>query len=421
MAKSDSHSTRSYRLLTWGLFPAALLYTGFIAFKSRNNHYFTQRLGTYKKEIHSNQVIWCHCASVGEINTALPLLRCLVERGEHLLISTNTMTGKQALTKAKLDNSQHIFFPLDYSAFARNLIKTFSPKLFLLFETELWPNILHTIARHNIPTAIINGRISEKTLHAPSLILKNYKSALSKVCKIIASSEENATRFLALGANSEVITALDNLKFASISTTSNTSDECPIDYPFLLCASTHQGEEQLIIKQWKASKPENIGLIIAIRHPHRKKEVCKILEDEQLSYHLHSSSPKSFSKNEIYIIDTLGQLMPFMKKAQFVFMGGSLVPIGGHNIIEPAQFGRCIFIGPHHDDFKDIVNDLKKCAGITIVNDANHLISETLRLFKDREAQAQLGNNAKNYLNSKKQVLTNYQDAVFKLIDDQAR
>ena len=113
--------------------------------------------------------------------------------------------------------------------------------------------------------------------------------------------------------------------------------------------------------------------------------------------------------------------MPFMKKAQFVFMGGSLVPIGGHNIIEPAQFGRCIFIGPHHDDFKDIVNDLKKCAGITIVNDTNHLISETLRLFKDREAQAQLGNNAKNYLNSKKQVLTNYQDAVFKLIDDQAR
>ena len=403
------------------IFPAALLYTGFTAFKSRSNDYFTQRLGVYKKEISSCQVIWCHCASVGEINTALPLLRSLVERGEHLLISTNTVTGKQALVKAKLDNTQHVFFPLDYSAFAHNLIKIFPPKLYLLFETELWPNILHTIARHNIPTAIINGRISEKTLHAPSFILKNYKNTLRKVCKIIASSEENATRFLALGANPEAITTLDNLKFASINTTLNTTDECPIDYPFLLCASTHQGEEQSIIKQWKASKPENIGLVIAIRHPHRSKEVCKILEDEQLTYHLHSSSPNNISKHEIYIIDTLGQLMPFMKKAQFVFMGGSLVPIGGHNVIEPAQFGRCIFIGPYYDDFADIVNDLKTCNGITIINDANQLISETLRLFKDRESQVQLGSNAKNYLNSKKQVLQNYQELVFKLIDDQAR
>lgn len=421
MAKSDSHSTLSYRLLTWGLFPAALLYTGFIAFKSRSNDYFTQRLGKYKKEINSTQIIWCHCASVGEINTALPLLRSLVKRGEHLLISTNTITGKQALTTAKLDNTQHVFFPLDYSSSAHSLIKKFSPKLYLLFETELWPNILHTIARHNIPTAIINGRISEKTLHAPSLILKNYKSALRKVCKIIAGSEENATRFLALGANPEVITTLDNLKFASISATSNTTDECPIDYPFLLCASTHQGEEQLIIQQWKASKPEHIGLVIAIRHPHRSKEVCKILDDEKLTYHLHSRNPNNISKNEIYIIDTLGQLMPFMKKAQFVFMGGSLAPIGGHNVVEPAQFGRCIFIGPHHDDFKDIVNDLKKCDGIIIVNDANQLINETLRLFNDREEQMRLGNNAKNYLTSKKQVLKNYQDLVFKLIDDLAR
>jgi len=421
MAKSDSHSTLSYRLLTWGLFPAALLYTGFIAFKYSHYQYFIQRFGFYKKEIHSKQVIWCHCASVGEINTALPLLRSLVKTGEHLLVSTNTVTGKNALTKANLDNTQHVFFPLDYSTFANRLIKKFSPKLYLLFETELWPNILHAVAKHDIPTSIINGRISEKTLHAPSLILKNYKSSLRNVCKIIASSEENATRFLALGANPKVITTLDNLKFASVSTAINATGECPIDYPFLLCASTHQGEEQSIIKQWKALKPENIGLVIAIRHPHRSKEVCKILEDEQLAYQLHSSNPKNFSKNEIYIIDTLGQLMPFMEKAQFVFMGGSLAPIGGHNVVEPAQFSRCIFIGPHHNNFKDIVNDLKKCAGITIVNDANQLINETLKLFNNPEAQIRLGNNAKNYLDSKKHVLKNYQDLVFKLIDDQAR
>ena len=420
MAKSNSRSTLSYRLLTWGLFPAAFLYTGLIAFKTRNNNYFTQRLGFYKNNINSKRVIWCHCASVGEINTALPLLRSLIKRGEHLLVSTNTITGMQALTKANLDNTQHAFFPLDYIAFAHRLISEYSPKLYLIFETELWPNILLTAANHNIPTVIINGRISKKTLHAPSLILKNYKKALVKIYNIIASSEENAARFIALGAKEEVITTFDNLKFASINASPNLTDECPIDYPFLLCASTHAGEEQSIIEQWKASNPEGLGLVIAIRHPQRCKEVCKILKDHELAYHLHSDNPEKVSKNEIYIIDTLGQLMPFMKQAEFVFMGGSLVPIGGHNIIEPAQYGRCTLIGPHHDDFKDIVNDLKKCNGIIIVNNASQLISEIQRLLSNRETQLQLGNNARNYLNSKQKVLKNYQDLVFKLIDDQA-
>ncbi|MFK7794933.1 MAG: 3-deoxy-D-manno-octulosonic acid transferase [Gammaproteobacteria bacterium] len=421
MAKPDSHSTLSYRLLTWGLFPAALLHTGFTAFKSKSKDYLTQRLGIYESKTNANRVVWCHCASVGEVNTALPLLRSLVERGEHLLVSTNTVTGKQALAKAELSNTQHVFLPLDYNFFAQNLIGVFSPKLYLLFETELWPNILHAITKHNIPIAIINGRISEKTLNAPSLILKNYKSVLSKICKIITSSEQNTNRYLALGAKPETITTLDNLKFASFSATSNPTNECPIDYPFLLCASTHQGEEQAIIKQWKASKVKKLGLVIAIRHPQRSKEVCRILDDEQLAYHLHSSSPNNSTKNEIYIIDTLGQLMPFMKEAQSVFIGGSLVPIGGHNVVEPAQFGRCIFIGPHHDDFKDIVNDLKQCNGITVVNNANQLIKETLRLFNNRKTQEQLGNNAKKYLDRKKQVLKDYQDLIFKLIDDQAR
>ena len=424
MAKPDSHSTLSYRLLTWGLFPAALLYTGFTAFKSRNSRYLAQRLGAYKKEINTKQVIWCHCASVGEINTALPLLRSLIERGEHLLVSTNTVTGNQALTNAKLDNTQHVFFPLDYRAFADKLIAEFSPKLCFLFETELWPNILLTIADHTIPIAIINGRISEKTLRAPTLILKNYKKALRQIYMVIASSEENATRFIALGTNPDSITTLGNLKFASINTPSNSIEECPIKFPFLLCASTHQGEEQAIIKQWKISKSEPnlepLGLVIAIRHPQRCKEVCKILEANQLAYQLHSNSPTNVSNNEIYIIDTLGQLMPFMKKAAFVFMGGSLMPIGGHNIVEPAQFSRCILIGPHHDDFREIVNELKECNGIIIVNDAKQLINETLRLLTHRELPLQLGNNAKKYLNSKKRVLNDYQDLVFKLIDDQS-
>lgn len=419
MAESNSSSTFSYRLLTWGLFPAALLYTSIIAFKAKNKKYFSQRLGVYEHKIPPKSLIWCHCASVGEVNTAIPLLRRLTDRGEHLLISTNTVTGGQVLAKAKLENAQHVFFPLDYTSFAEKLITRFSPKFMLLFETELWPNTLCAVANHSIPIAIINGRISEKTLHAPSWILKNYNHALQNINTIIASSKENATRFIALGANAERVSTLDNLKFAGFNAPTNTPDNTQLTYPYLLCASTHPGEEQAIIDQWKIAKPDNLGLVIAIRHPQRTKDVCKILDNLQLPYNLHSTKPKNISKNEIYIIDTLGQLMPFMKQAEFVFMGGSLVPVGGHNIVEPAQFGRCLFIGPYHDDFKDMVDDLVKCNGIMIIDNAQQLFDEIHKLLINPEARHQLGHNAKQYLESKVHVLHNYQQIVFNLIDSQ--
>ena len=420
MAKSISQPTFSYRLVTWCLFPGALIYTGLTAFKYRNSRYFAERLGLYRDTESRSQVVWCHCASVGEINTALPLLNKLIESGEHLLITTNTVTGMQALHKADLKNTQHAFLPLDYRLFTHRLIHTYSPKLFLIFETELWPNILITASNHSIPSAIINGRISNKTLHAPSLVLKNYKKVLQNLDKILASSKENASRFIALGADPNNITTLDNLKFANINSLPNTASPCPIDYPFLLCTSTHEGEEQVIIEQWKALQPKNLGLVIAARHPQRTKQVCKILEENKLSYCLHSNNPGNASKDNIYVIDTLGQLMPFMSKAAFVFMGGSLVPVGGHNIIEPALFSRCIFIGPHHDDFKDIVKDLTLHNGIRIIKDAEQLFHDIKTLLNNNEDKEQLGINAKNYLDSKKDVLKKYQDAVLTLLKDHA-
>lgn len=420
MAKSTPQSTLSYRLLTWSLFPGALIYTALTAFKHRNRRYLTERLGLYQNSNNKNQVIWCHCASVGEINTALPLINKLIDSGEHLLVTTNTVTGKRALQKAQLKNTQHAFLPLDYRLLTRRLIRKFSPKFFLIFETEIWPNILATVTKNNIPSAIINGRISDKTLHAPSLILKNYKKVLGNLCKILASSKENESRFIALGADPNNITTLDNLKFSSINSFSNTANQCLIDYPFLLCASTHEGEEQIIIEQWKAFQPKNIGLVIAVRHPQRSKQVCKILDENKLSYCLHSNNPDNTSKDKIYIIDTLGQLMPFMSKAEFVFMGGSLVPVGGHNIIEPALFSRCILIGPYHDDFKDIVSDLTLHEGIRVVENAEQLFNTIEMLDNNPEKKEQLGLNAKNYLDRKKNVLKIYEDTVLKLLKDHA-
>ena len=421
MAASLLHSTVNYRLLTWSLFPAALLYTIYIAIKYRDLSYFSQRLGVYPQSNLSNQVVWCHCASVGEINTALPLLRKLTDVGKQLVISTNTVTGREALLRAKLKKTTHIFLPLDYVSFTKRLIAKFSPTHCFIFETELWPNILHTTMNHSIPVAIINGRISDKTLHAPLLLLKNYRTILSKVSSIIASSEENAIRFTALGAASNNIQTLDNLKFADIKTAQNNIENSPLPYPFLLCASTHPGEEKIIINQWNKIRKNNVGLVIAVRHPHRSKEICALLESNKISYYLHSqksnnASTHVTSKEKVYIIDTLGELMPFMQHAELVFMGGSLVPIGGHNVIEPAQFSRCILIGPYHDDFKDIVNDLISRTGIRVVNNESEFTNTVIELLEDSKARQQLGKNANDYLHSKKSVLNAYHKVINEIL-----
>ena len=157
MAKRPLHPTLFYRFLTWAIFPGALLHCLYITIKFRNPTYFLQRFGIFNNCVKSPNVIWCHCASVGEINTAVPLLKKLIEHGNHLLISTNTITGKQTLDSANLNNSTHIFLPLDYSSYIKRLLKGFSPTYLLVFETELWPNMILSAIRNNVPTSILNG------------------------------------------------------------------------------------------------------------------------------------------------------------------------------------------------------------------------------------------------------------------------
>lgn len=410
-------STLKYRLTTWTLFPLAFAHTAFTALKHKNLTYLFQRFACYGKSKRlPTQPIWCHCASVGEINTALPLLRALIDQGESLLITTNTPTGYETLSRANLNNSVYVYLPLDYSLLATRLIHQYQPKHCLVFETELWPNILLTIIRNKIKLVIVNGRISKKTLKAPKFILSNYQRILSNAQHIICSSKENSASFISLGADAKKISILDNLKFTNINLCNSKNYTAPLAFPYLLCASTHEGEEESILKAWSKSSANSMGLVIALRHPKRVIEVIRILEKLNLSYVLHSSNVNSAQADSIYIIDTIGELMPFIAHAKIVFMGGSLEPIGGHNMIEPAQYKRCILIGPYHHDFKNIVDDLIEVQGIQIINSAEQLIEKAIQYYSSEKQCAQMGENAYRYLQSKQQVLAAYEKSVLQLI-----
>ena len=261
------------------------------------------------------------------------------------------------------------------------------------------------------------GRMTDKTLHAPNFLHKNYQRILASVESIITSSDENTSRFISLGADKNNLQTLDNLKFANLSSKLTSAPDCVITYPFLLCASTHANEEKAIIDEWSKHTPENLGLVIAIRHPQRRNEVCKLLDDYDYSYKLHSMHPKNITQNDIYIIDTVGDLIPFINNATLVFMGGSLEPIGGHNVLEPAHFGKCIITGPHYFTFLEIVQDLHACRGIKIVENAEMLIKEVSHLTANPNDMESIGANARKYLLSKQTVLEKYVESTLKILE----
>ena len=415
MAKRSLNSTLQYRILTWILFPGVFIHCLFTAVKHRHLPYLYQRLGIYSlKNIPAN-LIWCHCASVGEFNTALPLLRKLISNNHHLIISTNTITGKQVFKDANLHRAHHAFLPLDYKWFANRFIKKFTPKYCLVFETEFWPNILLTTLNHNIPISIVNGRISNKTLHAPNFLKRNYQKILSNITQVLASNNENASRFIALGADKNRVRVYENLKFANLIPSDIINDSRPISHPYLLCASTHEGEEKVLLEKWRNSN--TLGLVIAIRHPHRANDVCNIIKSYGHTYKRHSQQPEDVSPSDIYVIDTIGDLFPFLQHAEIVFMGGSLVPVGGHNILEPAQFGKCIITGPHFHSFTDIVQDLLACNGILVAQNAEQLFQEVEDLVINKQRKITIGTNSKKFFDSKVNVLDEYSNAILEMLN----
>lgn len=417
MPNTTRSATPAYLLATTLLFPVALLFTIAVAIRHRNYKYFAQRLGFFRAGKSQRRPIWLHCASVGEVNTALPLIQALIDKNNFLLISTSTISGQNALQKAGLQKTELIFLPLDYALFARQLINKYHPGTLLIFETELWPNIILAAQRQLIPSAIINGRLSDKTLNAPKFIKRNYARLLANIEKIFVGSQNDITKFISIGAQKNQIIMQDNLKFSSRLST-HTKSERPISFPFILCASTRDGEEQKILLQWDRLNIKNHALVIAPRHPTRIKEVVKLIKHKKLKYLLHSQRNNNYSTDTIYLIDTLGELAPFMMHADLVFVGGSLTANGGHNVLEPASLGKCILVGPHTQNIAQIVSELEKHHAIKVVKDENDFTCAINRLLAHDSERKQMEENARVFVESKKHVLTNYVETISAFIEN---
>ncbi|OGQ36330.1 MAG: hypothetical protein A3F16_06735 [Deltaproteobacteria bacterium RIFCSPHIGHO2_12_FULL_43_9] len=374
---------------------------------------FSQRVGVVPAElvnaVKGKEVIWLHAVSVGEVQAALPLINELVTRFPHYkyIVSTTTNTG-QNVARERLTNKNIpvFYFPFDFFWAVDRVLNAISPKMVLIMETEIWPAFLNACCKRSIPIGIINGRLSNKSFRGYKKITFFLKPLLKEIKFVAAQSASDKHKFIKLGVKEENIFVTGNLKF----------DQMPNDTPFtqsqlsdfnllkdkqlLIAGSTHRGEEEILIRVYKAlmTKHPDLTLLLAPRHPERLPEVERLVAGARLTPVRRSllSQKRGINSNEVIILDTMGELARIYQFATMVFIGKSLIPDGGgQNPLEPAAFGKPIMVGPNVINFKSIYRDLKEGEAIAEISDEKSLKETTENFLSNPKARETLGNNAR--------------------------
>ncbi len=408
MPKSLRRTSLRYKALLFLLAPAALGYTAYRSVKDGGWRYFSQRLG-FNYPLSKIPSILIHCASVGEFSAAKPLIfkLCSQYPDHHLVISTNTPAAAKLVSGLLHERITHVYMPLDYSFSVNKLLTRIGPASVLILETEIWPTLFFQTAKKNISIAIINGRLSSKTLRATRVLKNEYQSSLKNLTLVLTRSDEDRSKFLNLGAEDHTTHTVGNLKYAAAWINKNPC--CTeIKRPFLLAVSTHEDEELHLAQHLPLLKQKNYLLIIAPRYPGRGNLLHRQLQQKNFTVAVRSRQDSITDRTDIYIVDTLGELDGYLNEATLVFVGGSLILRGGHNILEPAGFGKCTLVGPHMDNFSLETKELLKADGIIQVSDNQDLGMQLARLLNDEYTRTQYGINAQQFIRQKALVLGNY-------------
>ncbi len=351
-------------------------------------------------------------ASVGEVNAAVPLIEELQQRHPALpiVVTTVTATGA-AMAKKKLPGIEHCYLPLDFAYSSRAIIRTIAPRCLIIMETELWPQLYYQCGRRQIPLLVANGRLSPRTLNRPPWVHTVYRRALTNVTQVLARSEKDARHFVALGSDSQQVTVIGNIKFATPHAT--VTEPITLPRPYVVAASTHHDEEFQISQAWLASPlSDHYLLVIVPRHPARKSAILKQLSPLNAAVAIRSSGEIVTDTTQIYLADTFGELQQFIAGAALVCMGGSLIPRGGQNLIEVAHQGKVALCGPHMDNFADECELLLKHQVAFQVNSRHELIEKIAELLRQPETLQALGQQARALVNRQADMAARYADAL---------
>ena len=401
-----------YRLLLLVLSLPLLAVSFWQAIKYRDAKLLMQRLGI-GLPVTGKKPIWIHAASVGEINAVIPFIKLLHEQhaDNPLLVTTNTPTGKRVLQK-HFPGITHSYLVIDCKWLSHIFVKHIQPRCALVFETEIWPNLFATLNNNDIPLIIFNGRVSGKTLRAQQRFAGAYRFALDKVTAILARSEIDSTNFLTLGASADKTQTVGNIKYAA----SVNPDASAIELarPYILAASTRDGEEKFIVYALQEMLADNL-LVIAPRHPQRLAEIENDLADFNLNIAVRSRNDAVTEHTQVYLADTLGELGNFIAGSKFVLMGGAFLPFGGHNILEVGQAGKAVIFGTHMDNFSDEATSfLEANAAMQVCNDME-LKQAVLQLINQPDQAMQMGTHGQALMKHNADMAQTYLDKIKQL------
>jgi len=406
---------RRYRGLLALLTLPAIAYSLWQAYQFRDKQYLLERLGLKTPSGIKNSV-WIHCASVGEVNAAASLIELLTQRHpEHsILLTTSTPSGAMT-ARNKLPAQVHIhYLPIDWRFAVRRFINRIQPGCALILETELWPHLFAECYRHGTPIIIVNGRLSKRTTRLPIWLRAIPCRAIEYLYAVLARSEEDKQNYLSLGSiPEEDIKVLGNIKFSARPTRQITPFTC--QHPYVLAASTRDGEERLLVESWLPIEQNTALLIIVPRHPRRLSQILRDLSAYRAHIAVRSREESITAQTRIYIADTFGELPQFIAGSRFVIMGGSFRPFGGQNILEVGWAGKAVIFGPHMDNFRDEAGQfLQHAAGIQVA-DLSDLSGEIKTLLADSAKTERMGNNALALMEQSAHIAEDYYTEITRL------
>lgn len=356
----------------------------------------------------SQGCVWLHAVSVGETEAAAPLVSALMRRypSVPVLLTTTTPTGSARVKALFGESVAHVYLPYDLPDAVGRFLAAYRPKLAVFMETEIWPNLFAGCAARHVPLVIVNARLSERSCRGYSRLPGFVARTLSAVSAVAAQTAEDASRFASLRVAQDRLHVLGNLKFdrpvaPELLEQGKTLRHGLLgDRPVWIAASTHEGEEALLLDVHRQLLERYPGLllILAPRHPERRAKVSELIGDTGMTCAARSQGEACQSATRVFLLDTLGELNLFYASADLAFVGGSLVAVGGHNVLEPAILGLPVLFGPHMFNFKEIAGSLLQAGGALQVQDDARLAERAGHLLGNAQERAAMGGRAQGFV-----------------------
>lgn len=374
---------------------------------------FNERVGRPSKPRPEGRLIWMHGASVGESISMLPLIHRLLETypDAHIMVTTGTLTSAEVMGKRLPDRAFHQYLPLENPVYAARFLRHWHPDIALWFESEFWPSMLSCIKRKNIPLILVNGRISNKSFKRWQQFEFVIKEILDCFTLCLGQTDEDAYRLRVLGAKNTM--CLGNLKYAGLPLPVDAEKKAEIAAQIgqrvvWLVSSTHEDEEIRIARHLNEmqQKIPSLLTIVVPRHPHRGVGIAQDMKEKYgLKVSVRSQNDKISEKTQVYIADTIGELGIWYELIPLVFIGGSLIPHGGQNFMEPSRYRDAVIVGPHMHNFTDAINRAKKADAVIQVNDVVDLKDMVENLLLNPELLEAKRSLAYNWASGEAKVL----------------